>query len=167
MRRRAITIVVALGVAAVAADALARPTPLLVWNATASAPIGLYRVESATHIRHGDLVLAWLPESARRLAAGRDYLPADVPVVKRVAATGGHTVCREHLLITINGMAVATALATDSRGHTLPHWSGCRTLGRDDLFLLMPHVPDSFDGRYFGPIRTSAVIGKLAPLWTR
>jgi type IV secretory pathway protease TraF len=33
--------------------------------------------------------------------------------------------------------------------------------------LLMPGVPASFDGRYFGPIRASAVIGKLVPLWTR
>jgi type IV secretory pathway protease TraF len=27
-------------------------------------------------------------------------------------------------------------------------------------------VPDSLDGRYFGPIPTSSVIGRALPLWT-
>jgi conjugative transfer signal peptidase TraF len=167
MHKRAIMITAALGVAAVATGAIARPIPRIVWNATASAPIGLYRVERATEVRRDDLVLAWLPKGARRLVADRHYLPADVLLVKRVAATGGDTVCREHLRITINGIAVAAALATDSRGRALPRWSGCRTLGSNEVFLLMPDVSASFDGRYFGPIRTRAVIGRLVPLWTR
>lgn len=136
------------------------------WNATASAPVGLYRVEPAASLRRGGFVLAWLPDAARRLAAERDYLPADVPLVKRIAALAGDTVCCEQARVTINGIAVATALRADNWGRSLPHWSGCRTLGQYEVFLLMPDVPDSFDGRYFGPIKTDAIIGKLVPLWT-
>ena len=40
------------------------------------------------------------------------------------------------------------------------------TLGPGAVFLLMAHVPDSFDGRYFGTVRRRAVIGRLTPLWT-
>jgi type IV secretory pathway protease TraF len=35
-----------------------------------------------------------------------------------------------------------------------------------EVFLLMEGVPDSFDGRYFGPVTTAAIVGRLVPLWT-
>ncbi|NJO35955.1 MAG: S26 family signal peptidase, partial [Rhodospirillales bacterium] len=35
-----------------------------------------------------------------------------------------------------------------------------------EVFLLMEGVADSFDGRYFGPVPTASIIGRLAPLWT-
>lgn len=147
--------------------AFARPTPLIIYNASASAPIGFYRVLSAEPIRRGDLVLARTPASVRQLAAERDYLPATVPLVKRVVALDGDTVCAIHHAITIDGRHVATQLIADRLGRPLPIWSGCRTLGPGDMFLLMQGVSDSFDGRYFGPIPVSAVIGRLVPLWLR
>ena len=167
MAKRAVVMTAMLGIAALGGTEVARPMPRLVWNATASAPVGLYRVEPAWDLRRGDFVLARLPDAARELAAERDYLPANVPLVKRVAALAGDTICREQARVTINGIAVATALQADSRGRALMRWSGCRTLAQKQVFLLMPNVPDSFDGRYFGPIDTSAVIGKLVPVWTR
>ncbi len=61
--------------------------PSFVWNASASAPLGLYRVEQTkAALGKGDLVLAWAPESAHRLAAERGYLPESVPLTKRIAA---------------------------------------------------------------------------------
>src|SRR5262249_44463062 len=71
---------------------IARPLPRLVYNATASAPLGFYRLIPAGHLARGDLVLAHLPEAAARLAADRRYLPLSVPVVKRVAALAGDLV---------------------------------------------------------------------------
>ena len=167
MAKRTVAITAVLSIAAFGLTEIAHPTPRIVWNATASAPVGLYRVEAAVALRRGDFVLAWPPDAARQLAAARDYLPANVPLVKRVAALAGDTICGEQARVTINGIAVATVLRTDSRRRSLPQWHGCRTLGQKEVFLLMPSVPDSFDGRYFGPIDTSAVIGKLVPLWTR
>ena len=29
-----------------------------------------------------------------------------------------------------------------------------------------PGVPDSLDGRYFGPLPASSIIGRAVPLWT-
>ena len=152
--------------AALSSGAVNRPVPLIVWNASASAPLGFYAVHPATTLRRHDIVLAWPPKWAADLAARRGYLPLGVPLVKRIAALSGDRVCeRKHGLL-INGRIVARGLAADREGRVLPHWRGCLRLKPGEVFLLMAQVPDSFDGRYFGPIRRFAVIGKLRPLWT-
>ena len=62
------------------------PAPWLLWNASASAPIGLYHVTPGAAVKAGDMVVAHAPMAVRELAARRHYLPAHVPLVKRVAA---------------------------------------------------------------------------------
>ncbi len=156
----------ALGLGLMGAAAIAEPAPLLVWNASASAPIGLYRLVAGQPGR-GDLVLVQPPEGVARLAAERGYLPLGVPLVKRIAALAGDRVCGAGGGISIDGIHVASILARDGWGRSMPRWSGCRTLGSGEVFLLMAGVSESFDSRYFGPIPATAVIGRLAPLWTR
>jgi len=158
-------VLVATIVGVVALGLPANRTPLLIYNASASAPIGFYRVLPVTQPHAGDLVLAIAPQRARQLASHRGYLPSSVPLVKRVAALSGDRVCSEGRSIHINGMAVAVALAADRAGRPLAAWRGCRMLGPSEIFLLMADVIDSFDSRYFGPITTDAVIGKLVPVW--
>jgi conjugative transfer signal peptidase TraF len=163
-RPRAVLALALLGLGLIGLAALARPTPWLVWNASASAPIGFYRVLSGNAVR-GDLVLVRTPESVRQLAAERGYLPATVPLVKRITAVGGDIVCAADDAISVNGRVVAERLARDRLGRPLPAWTGCQTLEPDDVFLLMEDVTGSFDGRYFGPVHRAAIIGRLAPLW--
>jgi conjugative transfer signal peptidase TraF len=155
---------VVFGIVLIGLATLARPTPRLVWNVSASAPIGLYRIVAGNAAR-GDLVLAHAPESVRQLADERHYLPSHVPLVKRIAAARGDTVCAAGNAIFINGRRVAERLTTDRLERPLPGWSGCQLLNNDEIFLLMEGVADSFDSRYFGPIPTAAIIGKLVPLW--
>ena len=145
---------------------LAKPLPRIVYNASASAPLGFYRLYADDPINSGDLVLAHLPESATRLAAERHYLPPSVPVVKRVAALRGDLVCADSGIVVINDRVAADTLLIDREGRPLPAWHGCRVLAPGEVFLLMENAPASFDGRYFGPISSSSVIGKLVPLWT-
>ena len=144
-----------------------RRTPLLVWNATASAPIGLYLSVPIRHLARGDLVLAMPLPDVARFAASRGYLPLGVPLVKRIAALPGDVVCSVHGVIAINGRFVASALLSDGRGRPLPHWRGCLILMPGQVFLLMSGVRNSFDGRYFGPIPRQAIPGQLVPLWLR
>jgi conjugative transfer signal peptidase TraF len=166
-RRRAS--LAAIGVYAVALGATVAfpPTPRLLWNATASAPIGLYWIVPEAAVPRGELVAARLPEPVRALAAWRDYLPSHVPVMKRVAAREGDTVCAFGEIVFINGQRVARRYRADGKGRPLPWWMGCRTLAPGELFLLMSAHPASFDGRYFGVTETHDVIGKAVPLWTR
>lgn len=157
----------ALGIGALAATIALPPSPRLVWNVSASAPLGLYRVVPHAPASTGDMVVAWLPTEARSLAARRRYLPANVPALKRVAAGPGARVCAIGDTIRIDGKAAATRLRADLLGRPLPWWQGCQVLGPDERFLMMTGSAASFDGRYFGASRTSDIVGKARLLWPR
>ena len=145
---------------------LARPPqPLLVWNASASAPIGLYAVAPGGKPARGQMVIAQLPAKVRPLAARRRYLPLNVPLVKRAAAIAGDRVCAQGPFITINGRFAAARRRADAAGRPLPQWQGCRRLGAGEVFLLMAETPESFDGRYFGISAPIDVIGRATPVW--
>lgn len=154
-----------IGIGLVIGAALDPPTPRLVWNASASAPVGLYGVEPRTQLKRGDLVIAWPPSPVRHLAAERHYLPLNVPLVKRVVGVAGDRVCAKDKTASVNGRTVAIRRFRDGAGRPMPSWTGCVTLGRGALFLAMSGVPDSFDGRYFGPTDPKDVIGKATLLW--
>jgi conjugative transfer signal peptidase TraF len=145
---------------------IAGPMPRLIYNGSASAPLGFYRLVPDVQIARGDLVLAHLPAPAARLAAERGYLPRSVPVVKRVADLAGDIVCAESGAVLINGRVTARVLPADRAGRPLLAWQGCRTLDSGEVFLLMADIQASFDGRYFGPVSATAIIGRLVPLWT-
>lgn len=142
------------------------PAPRLVWNASESAPVGLYSVSPGTQSEVGDMVIARLPPIFRRLAAERRYLPENVPLVKRVAAAAGDEVCAFDRYIFVDGYFVAERRIFDSEGRRMPFWLGCLRLRGEQKLLLMD-APDSFDGRYFGVTEGSDVIGKAELLWAR
>lgn len=143
-----------------------RPPVLLVWNASASAPVGLYRLLARDPIRRGDTVVAWTPGPARMLAARRHYLPANVPLVKKVVAVAGDEVCAGGAAIFINGSPVATRLKSDRAARPMPWWTGCRDLVSGEYFLLMDRA-GSFDGRYFGVTQQDDLVGRAVLLWAR
>jgi len=139
---------------------------MLVWNASASAPRGLYRLSDTGPYHRGELVLADPLPWVRAFAARRYYLPAGVPLIKRISALAGDTVCSAGRSIRIDGTCVAKRLRADAEHRVLPRWTGCRTLRHGEEFLLMRGVRDSFDGRYFGVTPVANNRGKLVPLWT-
>jgi type IV secretory pathway protease TraF len=167
--RRRLTVrgaVVASACLGLLATVIAPPLPRLVWNASASMPVGLYRVIPGAAVRVGDIAIAWAPSAVRELAAGRGYLPADVPLVKRVAAVAGARICWHGTALTIDGRLAARRLVFDRRGRLLPWREGCETLGEGDVLLLAP-AGESFDGRYFGASARANLIGKAVRLWPR
>ncbi len=138
----------------------------LIWNASASTPIGFYSVEPAKRLEVTDLVAVAAPEPIASFLADGGYLPRDTPLLKRVLGLPGQTVCRSGVLISVDGVAMGTALQRDRIDRPLPDWQGCRIVADGEIFLMNWDVPDSLDGRYFGPIPASAVIGRALPLWT-
>lgn len=165
MKRFGILLTGYCAIGALIIPAFLRPVPRLVWNASASVPVGLYVARPAGNVKRGDLVAAQAPAPIARLMAARGYLPLRVPMLKHVLGVAGQAVCRSGLVVTIDGARVAEARSHDRAGRPLPSWSGCRTLRSGEVFLLNPASPDSFDGRYFGPVPARGILAVLAPLW--
>jgi conjugative transfer signal peptidase TraF len=165
-RPRRVAIAVALGIVLVTTPAALKIAPRVVWNASESAPLGLYWVAGKSTLDRGDLALAELPESVRGFADQRGYLPSGATLIKPVAALPGDHICTIGRAILIGGSVAARRLNRDSNGRRMPAWDGCRRLSPAEVFLLNADVPDSFDGRYFGPTRMADVIGRLVPIWT-
>lgn len=143
------------------------PTPLrLVWNASASVAVGLYDLDAPRHLAVGDLVAVMPDKPLSDFMVERGYIGRGVPLMKHVAALPGQEVCRTGTAITVDTVLLGNALDRDKRGRELPVWQGCRRIADGDIFLMNPDVPDSLDGRYFGPIQAVSVIGKATPLYT-
>lgn len=164
---RATVIAASAFVASFASVAITDPLPRVVWNASASAPLGLYRIQLDTDLPLGTLVAIAPPERLGWWMADRGYLGDGVPLLKHVAAKAGQRVCRIGVVVSVDTRPAAVALIRDHRGRPLPVWQGCRTLGADELLLLNPAHPDSLDGRYFGPLPASTVLGRAIPILTR
>ena len=166
MRRRHTLAIAMLGVAVVSATAITRMPTKLVWNATASTPIGLYAIAEAGPYHGDDLVAVMPPQPLAAFLVGRGYIGDGVPLMKHVAALPGQRVCRIGRVVTVDSRVLGEALERDRIGRPLPVWQGCRIIARGELFLMNSAVPSSLDGRYFGPLPASAVIGRALPVWT-
>ena len=150
-----------------AAIAVFDPLPRLVWNASASAPIGLYRIDPERDPPLGALVAVTPPEHLGQWMAERGYLGKDVPLLKHVSAKAGQRVCRIGAVVTVDARPAAVARDRDGMGRPLPVWRGCRRLAVGELLMLNPDHADSMDGRYFGPLPASTVLGRATPILTR
>ncbi|WP_431015447.1 S26 family signal peptidase [Bradyrhizobium pachyrhizi] len=167
MMGRLKTLTVTFGAAAaLVATIMLEPLPLYIWNASASVPIGLYRLRPTTRFHVTELIAVQPPEPLATFLDLNGYLPIGVPMLKRVLALPGHTVCRSGLTISVDNIAMGEARDRDGHGRPLPKWQGCRAVGEGELFLMNWQSDDSLDGRYFGFLPASAVIGRVIPVWT-
>ena len=165
MTRARYVLLTAAGLSTVIASGV--PTaPRLVWNASASVPVGFYTIAPADRLEVPDLVAVMPPESVAAFMVARGYVARDVPLLKHVLGLPGQCLCRHGRAITVDGIEMGEARDRDSRGRDLPVWQGCRTVAEDEIFLMNPDVGDSLDGRYFGPFPASTVIGRAIPLFT-
>jgi len=160
-----------LGVMLASATLIAIPSvidfsPAFIWNASGSVPIDLYRVLPEDHLGVTDLVAVVPPDPIAKFLAERNYLPCGVPLLKRVLALPGQTVCRIRLAVLVDGIEMAMARERDRVGRPLPDWQGCRLIGEREVFLMNWQSSDSLDGRYFGPLPAVSIIGRAVPMWT-
>ncbi len=166
MTRIATVLATALFSITLGTSAFVEPPMTLIWNASASAPIGLYLIQPADDLDVTDLVAVTAPPLIAEFLSDRGYLPMGIPMMKRILALPGVTVCRHGVEIIVYGSTIGHARARDKAGRKMPVWQGCRRIGDDEVFLMNFDVPDSVDGRYFGPFPRASVIGSALPVWT-
>jgi conjugative transfer signal peptidase TraF len=139
-----------------------------------AAPAGIYRMIYLPLTR-GRLVLACLPYQAARLALSRDYLgagncPAGAePVAKVIGALPGDTVDIELGAVAVDDIRIpdSPTVTRDSMGRPLEHTAwGRRMVAPGTIWLFGFNNPRSWDGRYFGAIPISNLLGGLKPIIT-
>lgn len=137
----------------------------LIWNASPSMDQGLYWITSQSDFERGEIVAAEPPTNVAIMMGQRGYLPAGLPLIKRIVAMDGDTFCRIGNAISADGQPVAEARDHDRMRRPLPVWQGCTALKEDEVFLL-GDSPESFDSRYFGPVSRTQIWGRAVPIWT-
>ena len=125
-RRAAWTALSAAAVALIALSAAKPWQPALLWNATASTPIGLYRLHAPGILHDGELVAAMPPPRIASFLARGGFLPRGVPLLKHIAALPGQTACRMGDIVTVDGKTVGLALDRDHLGRLV---AGGRRVG--------------------------------------
>jgi conjugative transfer signal peptidase TraF len=137
----------------------------LIWNRTASLPLGVYARSPGVHVSAGVLVALRVPPAVRPLVLERHYLPDGSLLIKPVAAVAGDQVCVRRRILFINGAPFGAVLPRDSEDRELPVYAGCGVLPEGQVFLASHH-PRSFDSRSFGPVDVHTLQGTVTPLWT-
>lgn len=166
MNGRVATLLIALAATIPVVGTIAVKSPAhFIWNASESVPIGLYRVWPVDRLAVTDLVAVQPPEPLASFLAEGGYLPRGVPILKHVLALAGQTVCRDRLTITVDKSVIGEARERDSRGRLLPTWQGCRVVADGEVFLMNWQSAGSFDGRYFGVLPVTAIVGRAVPVW--
>jgi conjugative transfer signal peptidase TraF len=152
-----------LGLVACTACAMTvHPSPLLIYNPSPSVPAGFYwRIAEQPQL--GDFVIVRATAAAPLYAKARDFTDRTDRFIKRIAAASGERVCAQGEFVSIDSAQVLRRLSQDAAGRALQSWSGCRTLSKDEVFLLGDSA-DSFDGRYWGPIHLGDIDGPWRPV---
>ena len=88
-----------------------------------------------------------------------------MPLLKRVVALSGDTVCTASGRYVAAGVDLGPIATADSAGRPLPSpFPFCDTVPPGAAFVA-GHGPSSLDSRYFGPVPLSTLT-VVVPLWT-
>ena len=139
--------------------------PIILYPTSPSLPVGPY-LRTFEKVAIGKIAAFKIPEGARRYQSelGHD-LPASFLFMKPIAAGPGDRVCNSLVGLFINGDRIADTASHDPDGRLLPVWRHCRCLDRDEYFMVSTHIPNSFDSRYFGPVRGAEIAAVYRPLF--
>jgi type IV secretory pathway protease TraF len=127
--------------------------PLLLRSTQISMPPGWYVYAHAPPARVGETVILRYPPHYRAIG-----------LTKRVRGVAGDLFCWRPDLgtHTLNGVAMP-APTTRAKALGIPIWTGCRSLEPGEV-VGYGDSPDSYDSRYFGPVRESDLWG-VYRLW--
>jgi len=135
-------------------------------NITPSEPVGIYR-QIGGGVERGALVLLNRPRGSAASILGR-YLPANIPLIKRVAAIAGDVVETSARGVSVNQILWpdSAPLTHDQEGRSLrPYPFGVYRVPAGQIWVMSNH-PRGLDSRYFGPVAELSVISRLVPIAT-
>jgi signal peptidase I len=84
----------------------------------------------------------------------------DKPFIKRIIGLPGDTILIRDNNVMVNGVALHETNISDAPHYTYPSDGRPYTLGPDEYFVLGDNRNASEDSHFFGPIHSSAIMGK-------
>lgn len=142
-------------------------------NVSDSEPIGLYQAiasgeENAKlrrgQLTYGDYVLFTPPPNAWPYVYGRGWLSRGCLLLKNVAALPGDQARITERAIFINNRYLGPIKKRDRAGLPLPKLRGPIVIPAKHFLPLATRIPNSFDGRYFGPVSIARVKHVVRPV---
>ncbi|MGD9108708.1 MAG: S26 family signal peptidase [Gammaproteobacteria bacterium] len=131
----------------------------ITYQATTSMPKGFYFISPAKVLYKGDIVLFRPPDEIVRFLIEEKWLPKSGLMLKYVFALSGDYVCQDKKWIYINHHRVAPIYNEYAHGKKIPNSYFCGKLAKNQYLLMSIQVKRSFDGRYFGPVDRTRIIG--------
>ena len=101
MTRLTYAIVTTAAVSLIGVASIASFAPRLIWNASASTPVGFYTIGDVGALDVTDLVAVDAPEPLATFLSDGGYLPRGVPLLKRVAAVPGVLRASPYIVYTV------------------------------------------------------------------
>ena len=132
--------------------AIAAKSAGIVLNVTGSMPAMVYRLGNG---ERGSMVSFCSPISHQSI--GHGSCPDDsMPLIKRAVGVAGDLVAITDAGIDINWRPVQNSrpLDLDTKASALPHLRGSFSLRQGEIWVAGER-PNSFDSRYFGPVKIS------------
>jgi len=139
------------------------------WSDTGSEPRGWYRITYETPGR-GDFITFRLPDNLEREGTSRGYFKSRWPfplyLTKRLAALPGDTVDVTREGVFINGVLwpLSAPLERDGTGRPMNVRYGSYRV-RPGCFLALSDSPRGWDGRYFGELPMTSLVGRTYRIW--
>ena len=146
----------------------------IVWNASPSMPVGIWRVTAVRSIIRGQVVTLCPSQATAALGLDRGYLDGGecttgvAPLLKPIAAVPGDTVEVSDVGIAVNGTLLrhSAAMAADDLGRPMQAVPvGTYAVGRGEIWVVSSYDPRSFDSRYYGPVPVENIRGTARPLF--
>ena len=135
-------------------------------NTTASMPEGIYLVRTRDYTLHvHEPVVFWPPARIRALVYGQGWLKPGAPLIKHVGVLPGGRYCALDGALYARSWPRLPIARQYAPGRPLPHIHGCHIVQPNAFLPLSDVIPNSFDGRYFGPVADSSIIGTARPIF--
>lgn len=133
--------------------------PKVIFNFTPSIPLGVYLVTDNQSFAKGDVLVFAPPESVETIVQNRKWLVKKRGyLLKPIVAVSGDFVCIENNHFYVNNSDFGEVKSHDKEGRDLPDYHFCGTVSTGTFFVGV-QKSDSFDSRYFGPIKDTQIIG--------
>lgn len=151
----------------------------MILNVTPSCPLGLYGTKPAHNLKDlkkNQLVLICsdLTNPVIKLADQYKILPPGqscpeselAPLLKRLVGVPGDQVAITNQGITINGHKIENSKIKYKIFEQMIHPGDIYTLKSNEYWVMSSYNADSFDSRYFGPVKRQQIKSRVYPLLT-